>query len=115
MNTTENNKLIAEFMGARQINGSFEMYGIIPTIEDGEDEQHFFYPHELKFNEDWNWLMEVVYKIRYTEQTAKDEIKIKITFYQRNNKTIFDLSILEGREYVYKAVIEFIKWYNLNK
>ena len=88
--TTENNKIIAKFMGA--------------TLT-----------KDLKYHLDWNWLMEVVEKIRSIDTKAKGNFRTSLLHYQRNNKTIFGLSILEGKEYVYNACLEFIKWYNENK
>ena len=48
MNTLENNKLIAEFLRANPFREneketSYEMYGIIESIDDGEDEKHFYF------------------------------------------------------------------------
>ena len=114
MNTTDKNILIAEFMGAVQNKRSkdFDMYLILDCVEDGEDEQHHFLAHQMLFSSDWNWLMEVVRKIRYLETHAKGEFLVELLHYKRNNRTIFDLDILEGIEYVYNAVIAFIEWYN---
>ena len=67
MNTQENNKLIAEFMGAKPLvlGGSteYEMYGVLDCIEDGENEKHYFIDDEMRFHESWDWLMSVVKKI----------------------------------------------------
>ena len=46
MNTQENNKMIAEFMGSN-------LDGLEP----------FQYEDELQYHKDWNWLMPVVEKI----------------------------------------------------
>ena len=64
----KDNKLIAEFMGANPTKEStnvyaYDMYGIIDTIEDGVNEQHFFLSSEMKFHSSWDWLMPVVSKI----------------------------------------------------
>ena len=101
--TTENNKIIAEFMGMKE-NSFTEAFKNV--------DNKFLFPSELVYHSDWNWLMEVVEKIRGIDQTAKEDFKIRLLHYQRNKKTVFDLSILEGKEYVYNACIEFIKWYN---
>lgn len=96
--TLENNKLIAEFMGK----------------DIGHENMIIFTKNweVMKYHNDWNWLMQVVEKIRSIDNKAKEDFKIKLLHYQRNNKTIFGLSILEGKEYVYNACLEFIKWYN---
>ena len=96
---TENNKIIAEFMGNY----------LLKNHQGGYDEMI------KKFSSDWNWLMQVVEKIRSIDSKAKGDFRVKLLHYQRNNKTIFDLSILEGKEHVYQACSEFVKWYNLAK
>ena len=61
------NKLIAEFMGAKPLvlGGSteYEMYGVLDCIEDGVDEKHYYIDDEMRFHESWDWLMPVVRKI----------------------------------------------------
>ena len=96
-----NNKIIAEFMGRVIPEDQLEFYDENPTT-------HYYHY-------DWNWLMEVVEKIRSIDNKAKEDFRTKLLHYQRNNKTLFNLSILEGKEYVYNACLEFIKWYNENK
>ena len=131
--TTENNKIIAEFMNFPKItnvrdseSGKYYDYWLPNNfnlileqeiqIESnngwGLVHQDCVFVRDLIFHSDWNWLMEVVEKIRGIDQTAKEDFKIRLLHHQRNNKTVFDLSILEGKEYVYNACIEFIKWYN---
>tara|TARA_R110000824_G_scaffold24364_1_gene85963 strand:+ start:49 stop:351 length:303 start_codon:yes stop_codon:yes gene_type:complete len=92
MNKQENNKLIAEFMGVEPqfINKEYEMYGVIECIDDGENEQHFFYPKEMLFHESWDWLMPVA--LRIVEKHGWDCIAKRDSL----NK-------------VYQAVVEFIK------
>ena len=102
-----NNKIIAEFMGAKLTKDLKIMY----PVYEGDSS----YVKNLKYHSDWNWLMEVVEKIRSIDNKAKEDFRTKLLHYQRNNKTLFNLSILEGKEYVYNACLEFIKWYNENK
>jgi hypothetical protein len=70
MNTTDNNKLIAEFMGAKPNRGEFDLFGTSSMGDvfkdvDGNDEdaKHFFLPEEMKFHENWNWLMPCISKL----------------------------------------------------
>ena len=126
MNTTiENNKIIAEFMGAKEIitetthriYKEFEMYGIIESIEDREDIKHFYQPEEMLFNSDWNWLMEVVEKIEETEIENNilmlESIGNEAKFIYDDGCRFLNSNIGETKiEAVYNACIEFIKWYN---
>lgn len=68
----------------------------------------------MNYINNWSLLMQVVEKIKEISQTSKEETKTKLLHYQRNNKTIFDLYILENIEVVYKKVIEFILFFNNN-
>lgn len=116
-NIIENNKLIAEFMGGLYNNQSrlslqsneiwLPYHGVCNYKSDNGK--------SLNYHSSWDWLMPVLEKIRSIDNKAKEDFKIKLLHYQRNNKTIFDLSILESKEYIYNACIEFIKWYNENK
>ena len=109
--TTENNKIIAEFMGFIPItesdfladNYKVKKKDILMVIEC------------TKYHSDWNWLMEVVEKIEthgftfdikknWSCITRKGE-RIIIRWEEDNNKI----------EAVYNACLEFIKWYNENK
>lgn len=107
MNTTENNKIIAEFLGATNNNhpDDYEMFGIISNIEDGENEKHYFKSEEMLFNSDWNWLMEVVVKCKESQ-----------TFGSQNLITDIDNALIETTiENIYCRCIDFIKWYNQQK
>jgi hypothetical protein len=114
----ENNKLIAEFMELvkedRYLSFETGRYckkdndGCYPApvkvyIKDGRT------VHYLKYHSSWEWLMPVVEKIEHTY--AYVNIKgchVKIS-------TLVDVNAPTKLEAVYKAVVEFIKWYNENK
>ena len=120
--TTENNKLIAEFMefkqckGIRSESGKYFDYWAkenFSCIEEQEIqiesewgyglvEQDLLFAEQLKFHKDWNWLMEVVEKIE--PLISESEFKYRI-----GNDL---LSV--NKEGVYNACVEFIKWYNEN-
>ena len=88
MNTTENNKIIAEFMG------------IIPN-EAGvyHVSKHKGYSLEnLLYHTSWDWLMPVVEKIEQVHEDVPQEL--------------INLSLFSTIDEVYKAVVEFIKQYN---
>ena len=106
MNTTENNKIIAEFMKWDILNDmtySKATKGKWVELD------------KLKFHSNWNWLMEVVEKIEsigFTFETKKNWARIT-----RKGENIIlrweeDKTKIEA---VYNACIEFIKWYNEQK
>ncbi len=137
------NKLIAEFMGAKPLvlGGSteYEMYGVLDCIEDGENEKHYFIDDEMRFHESWDWLMPVVEKI---ERQYKTNFIIKCiwnefnecSYYQvivtieqgemsKDRSCIYDSKKIYDyigdtskckKEATYEAVVEFIKLYKLN-
>jgi hypothetical protein len=100
---TENNTLIAEFMGGIVVNES-EIYFDVALF------RYTLYTKNIPFDEllydtDWNWLMEVVEKIK----TIVSLMEIPYT-----NELISAL-ITVNKKAVYNACLEFIKWYNENK
>ena len=116
---TENNKIIAEFMGVSK--SKIDANGQVLNFENSKYN---------RYNSDWNWLMEVVEKIERLEDLERFEItnhSVNITYYQsKENKFILNLNhrnnglYLMGGENtvntkiqaVYSACLEFIKWYN---
>ncbi len=119
---TENNKLIAEFMGRVIPEDELEFYDENPTT-------HYY-------DSDWNWLMEVVEKIESLKpfeflsgrSWIGFDVRIYKTFNTQTNyctikylKESGDMTISNGFsknnkiEAVYNACVEFIKWYNENK
>jgi len=109
MSTTENNKIIAEFLG-RTGKANKLLYAFKNLDYRG---QIWFNENELRFHLDWNWLMEVVEKIEkqgfifdIKNYTTKITTGWKIGF--KPIKTDSDTKI----QSVYNACLEFIKWYN---
>jgi len=88
------NKLIAEFIGAK----------IIPNQGDAKVE-HFVFDDritlciwDLKYNTSWDWLIPVAKKC--------------IASYHDNRQDIFEALHKCDIEKLYKAIVEFIEWYN---
>lgn len=118
MNTIENNKLIAEFLGYKEQKDPTERWFgrfFIPT-------KGWYKENELAFSHDWNWLMEVVDKIEkiVIENDNSFNVTIGATIYcviQDSNGECYEMHY-NGKtkiEAVYNACLEFIKWYNLDR
>lgn len=88
MNTNENNKLIAEFMGFKECEGSYYR----PIYNSGD----WVSDVDLKFDTSWNWLMPVINKC-YQEHMSKHIAEAVMT-----------CNIDEA----YKVVLKFIKDHN---
>ena len=111
MIATENNKLIAEFMGNRNYlynNDKSSMYFIL-TNTAGEE-------LIVNYDNDWGLLMEVVEKI--------ESLGYKINNFSINNyiyigkddvaSVIINEPNLTKKEAFYQAVVKFVNWYNEN-
>ena len=127
MRTITDNKLIAEFMGypKKQINKG------VARLEENKYVwgQTYYYINGdwhredyLLFHLDWNWLMKVVDKIESFEDNnrcAKYNINIEQSFVEIIDKntddTIVETDADTKTQATYKAVIEFIKYYNNEK
>lgn len=114
----DDNKLIAEFMGrcGKEYPNMYwvNIEGIYwTTIEN------------MKFNTSWDWLMPVVEKIEAVERTVVsitykqcviiDENYADLSKSKEYRKERFEEIWVEDNnklEATYKAVVEFIKWYN---
>ena len=99
--TQENNQLIAEFMGFTQEKniGWYDNDMLMSqNVYDSQDGNCF---DELLFHTSWDWLMPVVSKCR--EESNAEDSHWEAIYYS-----------LEGCDInvTYKAVVEFIKWYN---
>ena len=110
MKTIENNKIIAEFLSVKiHPCETIENFKFLPIEERGLYNGYFI--DELKYHEDWNWLMIVVEKIEslgYRIEIVKHICRI----YLSNKETIIISENTPKIEAVYNAVVEFIKWYN---
>jgi len=115
MNTTENNKLIAEFMQLEENNSSEYLWHKI----------HIHNKNDLYYHSDWNWLMEVVEKIEsikdkqgcsFFVEISKEKVHIKYYYKGEEFDNIFCYyySLRSKKETLYIACVEFIKWYNGN-
>ena len=110
----EGNKLIAEFMGAKndisdiyylpEFAHYFNSYGQIEWSD-------CFRLNELKYYTSWDWLMPVVEKIQKTNLGdvvihGKNLVEIS---YNQQTQLYFESSLLKN---TWLACVEFIEWYN---
>jgi hypothetical protein len=114
--STENNKLIAEFMGIEEAynpNGNdWVLKTTTPDTYGDTDILESCKGNELQYHSSWDWLMPVVEKIESDERYDVDILQYgtRITDNQKeivNN--IADISFDKKIEHTYKAVVEFIK------
>lgn len=102
MNTAENNKLIAEFMGYSQPHPDYP-------------DTTYWYKKEqppltiLSFDTDWNWLMRVVEKIN--DQNNVVQIHENHVMVVNNTKGEILVDVVSGSmlEATYEAVVEYVK------
>ena len=105
----ESNKLIAEFMGLKDSRVNDERNGIVWETQ----------TKGLKYHTSWDWLMHVVETINTMDDF---NYSVSINYHYTSitdNNTLYDIvdesadgNTIEG---CYKAVVEFIKWYNKSK
>ena len=120
-NITENNQLIAEFMGVFDkilSTGNIHSWSDAPfyyTTEDTREKVIKNISKYSKYSKDWNWLMQVVNKI---ENMGNDVLitsnYVQITYNEGENFINLELKGNIMLEAVYNACVEFIKWYNKN-
>ena len=125
-NITENNQLIAEFMGVFDkilSTGNIHSWSDAPFYYTTEDTKEKVIKNICKYSKydlDWNWLMGVIEKIE-SLPTMKDNGNFFFEIHQDSvtvfNSTRMDIVIEvigQGSRInnTYQAVIEFIKWYN---
>jgi hypothetical protein len=126
----EGNKMIAEFMGLI-LHKPDKTFNIEQwwsgDSSDGRKKGEFVgYSHQLEYNTSWDWLMPVVDKIEklgfdsrihgnnsddgylcdFIQDNTNNEISCFVTWQDNGGTKI---------EATFKAVVEFIKWYNENK
>ena len=92
------NKLIAEFMGLKEHEGSY----YLPLYNSGD-----WVPDvELEYHNSWDWLMPVVMKISRKIDKPLDEVVSLLTEVGSDN--------IWGVKSLHNAAVEFIKEYNQN-
>ena len=111
------NKLIAEFMGAvgtpKYNPTEWDVYitGCLDVDSDDENAQHFYTPDEMKYHTSWDWLMPVVEKIEslgyWVNRNDGD-----ITISNKSDMVVITPMSSGGIDMMYKSVVEFINEHN---
>ena len=110
-NVLTGNKLIAEFM-----NLGIQLHMVEHPIS-GE----YIDIEDLEYHESWDWLMPVVDNIDSIEVNGDTfaidmfQTGCQVFRYSMYNGEIITTEGVNRLDATYKAVIEFIKWYNKNK
>ena len=126
----QNNKLIAEFMGAvgtpKYNPTEWDVYitGCLDVDSDDENAQHFYTPDEMKYHTSWDWLMPVVERVN---NTHSDNYGNHYSFQIGNgfvwvephmgSRIFFSGNDIDHKDEpmiskVYRGIVEFIKQYN---
>lgn len=109
--TTENNKIIAEFMGYEiQKDPTERFFGRYKQPLGAWTKEI-----DLSFHHDWSWLMEVVEKIESLNFDFAIYTGSAISIINTKDfpfDEIINLVASSKIQAVYNACVEFIKWYN---
>lgn len=105
-------KTVAKFMGL----------GIQLHMVESPLNGEYIYIEDLEYNSSWDWLMPVVEKIERTNNGTDDNyFNVTIgcgfdcTIFDAHHELIINTCEQTKIKTVYKAVVEFIEWYNKNK
>jgi hypothetical protein len=113
METKEYNKMIGMFMGGKMIVENYHGINIM-KFPDGKTYDLF----GLKYHSSWDWIMKVVEKIEKIDRRITVHIGLKstlITMYDKKGDCLYSRSCIDENSKItatYKAVVEFIIWYN---
>ena len=113
-------RFVAVFIGGEPLNigkGDFWITSSLISHYDSElDEQNYILPSDLSFHCNWEWLMPVVEKIEKlgfrVDIFALHPLRQRCLIYDKNGKDIVGCSGDNKRETVYRAVVQFIEYYN---
>jgi hypothetical protein len=127
----EDNRLIAEFMGLKPKMESPDVYTYsdfpwISIREDNPEKVMRGIINYAKYNYSWDWLMPVVEKINsfrnednqklYTIETSfNGGATLRVRFYENEDDPTAYYTDTNTLKAIYRATVDFIKWYNQNK
>ena len=123
-NLKDYNRLCAKFLGwdVPENDNSFYVEKFSRVFKDDnsiELEYHWFKVEDLLFNEDWNWIMEVVENIEINGGAAciGDNNTVILIFYISPENSYNKTRQLIGeskKEALVQVIWEFLNWYNEN-
>lgn len=128
MELTTKNELIAEAQEELIAKFCLESRPLVSSVRTGNQylfDNWWHEKHELSFSSSWDWLMEAIAKIESVEVDS-------FTFYVEIRKNHVEISWEKGTaskepplpivinrlehhnkiDFVYRAVLQFVKWYN---
>jgi hypothetical protein len=118
-NKEEYNKICAEFLGWKEdFAHEIDKYGYIQTINgymtpfinsgghESNRSMYIYSTSQLKFDSDWNWIMEVCSKLK---TLPYEEVK------SQEYDNLSHLSIGISKKRVVQAIWEFLNWYKESK
>lgn len=106
----EGNKLIAYFMGG------IKHDDLLWTLKiKNNDKAYYILQTRFKYHLDWSWLMPVIEKIEEGNFGFKMCRKVVEVYIDDTKEVILKTKEQNRLASLYKAVVEFIKWYNNQK
>tara|TARA_R110000772_G_scaffold199569_1_gene310168 strand:- start:408 stop:761 length:354 start_codon:yes stop_codon:yes gene_type:complete len=105
MNTQENNKMIAEFMGLSHCSEGWITIPYHVREEVAEEE----IVDELRYHTSWDWLMPVIQECLIGEAEHSEDVSNLAI------KNIYESICNQDISLAHKSVVEFINQYNKNK
>jgi len=100
------NKLIAEFMGAEEVkHEKFDGSRFLLPYE-GDKNWFLIALNDMEYDTSWDWLMPVIEKCLVGEAEQSDEIS------NTTIKNIYEGICNQDISHAYKSAVEFIKTYN---
>jgi len=119
MNTTEGNKLIAEFMGVKFKDDEQYIKELREMRSEGIYFEQGYMSSELNYHSSWDWLMPVVEKIERLGFTFEKNYQRIDGDWQslivKGNDILFQEFNVDSLLSTHYVVLEFIQWYNENK
>lgn len=109
--TTENNKIIAEFLGYNVVK---EQDFLNSNYDENLLNDRLMIDRQLKYNSDWNQLMQVIEKIESLDYVFAIHNETVNVFNGQNNSQYYNeyFEYKTKIESVFNACLNFIKWYN---